>query len=533
MALKATEAIEELERIVNEFGDAELVMPDPVEATYLNPVDRIEFNSERQAIMFVTDRLPQAWAGTDRPPGRNRWICARSMGQALVTQLVRQEFPHPLWASAPSTPRIPRRAAVPRVSFKQEFKSADTERFPKLKLAVAEKSRLWIPAREEPWMEWYHRIEAPLIEHGEPAMEVKETRRGPVETWKMDWIGNVFCLGETGTPESPGPLMLAGIDPANCPACESAASKTGVAAPQQRFSINVIKYKVKGRGSRPYDLASPISAEVLLWGYTSRIFGMLHELESEHGDLSRHDIKLELEDSPGADTYQKIKQLAVIVEPAYTNPQVKAYLRDLWSNVENRATDDQLRDACLGRDVPRLVMMDMVRRAEKQYHQAEQVGSGGGDTGAADSGFNGDLSEGIGGLLDSGPLGGDDQADAATSSADPWLGETNAALQAIDAEKVAGGGLDEFADPTDADIDRLPHSAFQAPEVRWLTQWDLVRTRRWQRSGRRSRRTTLSGTRPLLRPVQLRPAPLPRLRRRSPPRHRSLRRVPEALRTRI
>lgn len=56
MALKATEAIEELERIVNEFGDASLVMPDPVEATYLNPVDRIEFNSERQAIMFVSDR---------------------------------------------------------------------------------------------------------------------------------------------------------------------------------------------------------------------------------------------------------------------------------------------------------------------------------------------------------------------------------------------------------------------------------------------------------------------------------------------
>ena len=42
--------------------------------------------------------------------------------------------------------------------------------------------------------------------------------------------------------------------------------------------------------------------------------------------------------------------------------------------MENRATDDQLRDACLGRDVPRLVMMDMVRRAEQQYRQAEQAG---------------------------------------------------------------------------------------------------------------------------------------------------------------
>ncbi len=56
MALKATEAIEELERIVNEFGDAVLVMPDPIEATYRNPVDRIEFDSAQQAILFVSDR---------------------------------------------------------------------------------------------------------------------------------------------------------------------------------------------------------------------------------------------------------------------------------------------------------------------------------------------------------------------------------------------------------------------------------------------------------------------------------------------
>jgi hypothetical protein len=56
VALKATEAIEELERLVNEFGDAVLVMPDPIEATFQNPVDRIEFDSGQQAILFVSDR---------------------------------------------------------------------------------------------------------------------------------------------------------------------------------------------------------------------------------------------------------------------------------------------------------------------------------------------------------------------------------------------------------------------------------------------------------------------------------------------
>jgi hypothetical protein len=361
---------------------------------------------------------------------------------------------------------------VPRISIAQDFKSRDTSRFPKLKLAIAEKSRIWMP--EDPWMEWYHRIEAPMVEHGEPVMEVKETRRGPIETWKMEWIGNAFCIGETGTTENPGPLMLAGIDPDNCPACESAANKTGVAAPQQRFSANIVKYKVRGRGPSPYDLSSPISAEVLIWGYTGRIHGSLHELQSEHGDLRRHDVKIELEDTPGADMYQKIKTLSIIVKPAYTDPKVKEYVTDLWkTHPENRATDDQLRDACLGRDVPRLVLMDMVRRAENQYRQVEQAGTGGGDTGQADSAFNGDLSSGVDALLDSG------------KPADPWADEAQATAGAPD------GGLDEFmskeekqkaalaadpdmledlasqtapdadpfADPTDADIDRLPPGA--------------------------------------------------------------------------
>lgn len=51
----ATEAIEELERRVAEFGDAPLVMPDQLEPAFRNPVHRIEFDSERQAILLVND----------------------------------------------------------------------------------------------------------------------------------------------------------------------------------------------------------------------------------------------------------------------------------------------------------------------------------------------------------------------------------------------------------------------------------------------------------------------------------------------
>ena len=54
--MKATEGIERLEQIVAEFGDADMETPDPLEARWRNPVDRIEFDSESQSILFVSDR---------------------------------------------------------------------------------------------------------------------------------------------------------------------------------------------------------------------------------------------------------------------------------------------------------------------------------------------------------------------------------------------------------------------------------------------------------------------------------------------
>ena len=299
---------------------------------------------------------------------------------------------------------------MPRYSFTQQASSSgDVDRFPRLKLDTGEKARIWMP--EEPWMEWMHRIEAPVIDHGETVLEVKDTKNGPIEVMKMDWIGSVFCLGETGTPDNPGPLMTAGIDPDNCPVCEVAAKKTGVSPPAQRFAANIIKYKVRGRGPTPYVLASPVSAEVLIWAYTGRVHGTLYELGSEHGDLRKHDVKLELEDTPAADKWQRMKQIAIIVEPAYKDPRVKEYVTDSWkTHPENRATDEQLRNACQGRDVPRQVLLDMVRRAERQWSQAENAGSGGGDGSQADAGFNGSLSDGIDSLLDASPK-------------DPWVEE--------------------------------------------------------------------------------------------------------------
>ena len=52
--MKATEGIEQLERIVHEFGDFELQVPDPIER-WNYPVDRMEVVVEAQAIRFVSD----------------------------------------------------------------------------------------------------------------------------------------------------------------------------------------------------------------------------------------------------------------------------------------------------------------------------------------------------------------------------------------------------------------------------------------------------------------------------------------------
>lgn len=53
--MKATELIEELERQVHEFGDGEVKTPDQLEATWKNPVDRVERDPESNSYLLVND----------------------------------------------------------------------------------------------------------------------------------------------------------------------------------------------------------------------------------------------------------------------------------------------------------------------------------------------------------------------------------------------------------------------------------------------------------------------------------------------
>jgi len=51
----SVEAIEELTRLQHEFGPAKLKVPDPIEAQWRNDIDRIEFDSETQTFLLVSD----------------------------------------------------------------------------------------------------------------------------------------------------------------------------------------------------------------------------------------------------------------------------------------------------------------------------------------------------------------------------------------------------------------------------------------------------------------------------------------------
>lgn len=56
MGMKATEIIEDLERLVNEFGDGEGQIPDPLEPGWTNSITRIEREPGSNAYRFISDQ---------------------------------------------------------------------------------------------------------------------------------------------------------------------------------------------------------------------------------------------------------------------------------------------------------------------------------------------------------------------------------------------------------------------------------------------------------------------------------------------
>lgn len=54
--MKISEAIEDLSRTLNEHGDQDFLMADTLEEKWRNPVDRLEFEPEHDAVTAICDR---------------------------------------------------------------------------------------------------------------------------------------------------------------------------------------------------------------------------------------------------------------------------------------------------------------------------------------------------------------------------------------------------------------------------------------------------------------------------------------------
>lgn len=243
---------------------------------------------------------------------------------------------------------------------------------------------------EKPDMQWVHFLKAPVVEDGEVVKEVRKRKSGEeYETYRMDFIGRPICLGADKVLRENG-----GLDPDNCPACEIAKASAGdVDPPEQRFAVNVVQYGIAGGGDSPEDIALPFGAQIRVWAFTGNQYLELLKIQKEIGDLRYHDITLTCEDP----NWKRFK-MGFKMKPGYQQAP-EGYMRQLLSNPKNRATDEQLQQAC-GRSVSRQFIEDDVAMVLGRWRQVRQIGSGkNAEVNAAQVG-GGSLDESLGALLE-------------------------------------------------------------------------------------------------------------------------------------
>jgi hypothetical protein len=103
---------------------------------------------------------------------------------------------------------------------------------------------------------------------------------------EMDFVGRHICLGDSEV------LNKKGIDVDGCPVCKTSKETDAVQAPVQRYALNVVKYALKPGG---FDIAKPMSVEVGVWSFSSKIFNQLVSFAVEwedSGGLKSHDLLL-------------------------------------------------------------------------------------------------------------------------------------------------------------------------------------------------------------------------------------------------
>lgn len=271
---------------------------------------------------------------------------------------------------------------MPRVPIATENRTGEGgDRFPRIKLSdKGQKSRFTVI--EVPWREYVHYLKSPKFdERGHAVMETKTRRdKTTYEDYDLEFVGSPICLGDETV------LREKGLDEKNCPACEASVKSGGdIPGPIQRFAVNVIEYVLKGN---TWDVKKPFSAEIKVWTFTGRIYDEIEGIQQEIGDLRKHDVTLECEDP-----YWQRNKLGFKMEPGYASGD-KEYIRELLTTPGNKASDQQLKDAC-GRDAPRQRMQDDCDHVLRQWRRMRNEGQESGyDTGSA-----ADLDGGIDDLL--------------------------------------------------------------------------------------------------------------------------------------
>lgn len=269
------------------------------------------------------------------------------------------------------------------------------DRFPALKLKLAEVARGWLPPEpgtqtHQPWREWVHSIEAPVIEHGVAKQETKERLdKTTYLAYVTSFINNPICLGDFET------MKARGVDVDMCPACE-AAQRLGKKEfkAKIRYASIFIKYAVK---QNSVEIASPFSATPLIWAYPAGRAKILSDIfKGEGRDLCMYDLSLGPAQPPEHFQKYDIRALGSRV-PAWK--EHLPYMKELLTTEGNMPTDEDLQRAC-GRIIERKYIEEDLRRAEHLWAIADGIESGPATVGAEFNG-GGTLGEGLEDLLGS------------------------------------------------------------------------------------------------------------------------------------
>jgi hypothetical protein len=249
---------------------------------------------------------------------------------------------------------------VPRINYSGDFGGADgAEKFPKITLTKGQKVRIVCP--EVPFMEWVHRLEAPQFENGMPLMKRKDGKdpSSPL-VWDLKWTGNPLCQGDHEV------LKSKGTDPQNCPVCAAAVHCQGIKPPARRYAMNVVQYSMLPNGQP----VLPFNVGIIIWAYTEKTYGKLLGFQKEWGDLSRHDLVLGPPEEPAYFQRYPIE----ISSTAWwtTNSDTQRTMQQAWQAPGQRATDEQLRDACGSLRLQYLA--DDIQKVVNNWRMAENAG---------------------------------------------------------------------------------------------------------------------------------------------------------------